>query len=301
VFGLEGESEISEMRVALSRLMAIGDSRLSGILLLPPLQRSFPGSPWRRFLTQRVEVDRLLFAKIRARRAELARGPAQHHVLDLMLTAVDEAGNGLSDQEVRDELMTLLIAGHETTATSLCWTLERLLDNPAVLGRLQAELEMAPPEPEALTKLPYLDAVLREALRLRPVVPLVGRRLLAPLTLGQHRLEAGTVVAPNIYMTGRLERVFPDPEAFRPERFLSDRPAPWEWFPFGGGTRRCLGMAFALYEMKVVLGTLLLRYDFARTRSAPVRAVRRGIILAPRGRSLLNVARRAAARTGATA
>ncbi len=167
----------------------------------------------------------------------------------MLVSARDEHGDGLTDAELRDELMTLLVAGHETTATALTWTLERIVRHPAVLQRLQDEQRDGG---EA-----YLDAVIKETLRLRPVVPAVVRRLQRPMSFGGWDLPAGVHIAPSIYLLHRREDLYPDPVAFRPERFLDRTPGTYEWIPFGGGVRRCLGASFALYEMRVVLQAIL--------------------------------------------
>ena len=160
----------------------------------------------------------------------------------MLLEARDEEGQPLTDLELRDELMTLLLAGHETTATALSWTLERLVRHPDVVARLRAERRRGE---EAS---PYLEATIKEALRLRPVVTAVGRHLTAPLEIGGHLLPAGVSINPSIYLLHRRPDLYPEPEAFRPERFLDDPPGTYQWIPFGGGVRRCLGASFALYR-----------------------------------------------------
>ena len=173
----------------------------------------------------------------------------------MLLGARDEEGAGLTDVELRDELMTLLVAGHETTATALAWAWERLLRRPAVLERLEREV--------AAGEDAYLDAVVKETLRLRPVIMLVARRMTRPLTVAGLDLPAGTVVAPCIYLAHRRPEVYPEPAEFRPERFLESTPDAYSWIPFGGGIRRCIGAAFAQYEMKVVLRTMVARAQSA--------------------------------------
>ena len=188
-------------------------------------------------------------------------------MLSTLLLARDEDGEPMSDLELRDELMTLLTAGHETTATSLAWAIERLVRHPGGLERLAGDPA-------------YVDAVVKEILRLRPVIALVLRRLLEPLEVGGHELPAGTTVAPVILLVHRREDVYPEPEAFRPERFLGQPPGTYSWIPFGGGVRRCLGAAFAQVEMQTVLQTLAETVSLEAVGGAePVR--RRGITLAP--------------------
>jgi cytochrome P450 len=194
-------------------------------------------------------------------------------VLSLLLQARHEDGSPMSDKELRDELMTLLVAGHETSATSLAWALEALVRHPAVLARLRDEVDSGEDA--------YLDAVIKETLRLRPVIALVLRRLTEPMEIGGRLLPAGATVAPCIYLLHRRADVYPDPRAFRPERFLERSPGTYTWIPFGGGVRRCLGASFAQFEMKVVLRELVSRLDLRAVRPRGERRVRRAIIFAP--------------------
>ena len=181
-------------------------------------------------------------------------------MLSILLQARDEDGRALTDEELRDELMTLLVAGHETTATTLAWAFQLLLRDRTKLARLQGEIDAG--EEDGV----YLDAVIKETLRIRPVVPGVIRKLTAPIELAGYELPAGMRVAPNIYLTHRRPDVYPEPERFRPERFL-ERPAEtYSWIPFGGGVRRCLGAAFATYEMKVVIPAILRMVRLQRGR-----------------------------------
>jgi len=185
----------------------------------------------------------------------------------MLLLARDEDGAAMTDVELRDELITLLLAGHETTATSLAWAVERLVHRPGGLGRLAGDPE-------------YLDAVVKETLRLRPVIALVLRKLLEPLVVAGRELPAGTLVAPCILLVHRRPDVYPQPEAFRPERFLGAAPGTYSWIPFGGGVRRCLGAAFAQMEMQVVLQTIAESVSLEAAGGAE-RVRRRGITLAP--------------------
>lgn len=213
----------------------------------------------------------------------------------MMLQARDDTGAGMTDPELRDELMTALAAGHETTATSLAWAFERLLSHPEVLVRLQDELQRAggaEASPEALAALPYLDATVKEVMRLRPVIPLVGRVLQKPFRLGGYDLPAGTTVAANIFLAHRNPDVYPEPELFRPERWLGVQPDPASWLPFGGGLRRCIGAAFALYEMKIVLATILSSCEFELAQRTPARIMRRAITFWPEGGTRVRLKRR---------
>lgn len=283
VFGLdEGDADMAALRDALTRLLA----GVANPFLLIPLVRADlgPRSPGGRLTRQLEAVDALVYAQIARRRREGTR--AREDVLSMLLDARDEEGAPMSDVELRDELMTLLLAGHETTATSLAWTFYRLTRNPGALARAHAELDAAfpdgaPIDPDRVRELAWIDACARETLRLNPVVPAVARRLQSPMTIGGHRLPAGVVAVPNIYLVHRNPRVWPDPLRFEPSRFLGDKPSPYTFFPFGGGIRRCIGMAFALYEMQVVLATVLSRLTVRAVPDARVRLVRRAITFAP--------------------
>jgi cytochrome P450 family 135 len=194
-------------------------------------------------------------------------------VLSMLLLARHEDGSSMSDEELRDELMTLLVAGHETTASSLAWAIERLVRHPQALARLREEAEAGGSE--------YADAVCKETLRLRPILSLVVRKLKEPMEIGGRLLPAGVTVAPCIYLVHRRADVYPDPLAFRPERFLEEPAGTYTWFPFGGGVRRCLGASFALFEMRIVLQELVTRLDLRAADPRPERFVRRAITNAP--------------------
>jgi cytochrome P450 len=200
-------------------------------------------------------LDALLYEEIAARRAQ-SDLEERADILSLLLGARDEDGEAMTDGELRDELVTLLLAGHETTATSVAWAVERLVRHPDKLARLVAEIDGDEGEEE------YLTAVVNETLRVRPVVPIVVRVLTGELEVGGYRLAPGTRVVPSIYLTNRNPRAYQDPGAFRPERYLGDEGPTralnnFSWIPFGGGIRRCIGASFALLEMKVLLRTML--------------------------------------------
>ncbi len=191
----------------------------------------------------------------------------------MLVSAEFDDGTQMSDQELRDQLLTLLLAGHETTATALAWTFDLLLHTPATLERLLAELETDETE--------YLDAVIDESLRVRPVVPMTGRLLREPANLGGYDLDTDTVVFAAIYMLHTNPEVYPDPFAFRPERFLDDGTETYSWIPFGGGTRRCIGAAFAELELRVVLREVLRSVRLEAADPRPQRMVRRNVTLTP--------------------
>jgi cytochrome P450 len=192
----------------------------------------------------------------------------------------------MTEVELRDELVTLLVAGHETSATALAWTLRFLIAQPHLWARLESELRDASdgaalPPPERIAKLELLDAVVREGLRLQPVIPIVGRYLDRPMRLGGWDLPAGVAVICSIYLAQRRPEAFPNPTKFDADRFLGKKPTPYELFPFGGGIRRCIGMAFALYEMKMVLAKIVTRTKLSLLEPDAVRVVRRSITLMP--------------------
>ena len=198
----------------------------------------------------------------------------------MLIDSRDESGRPLDDDEIHDQLVTLLVAGHETTATALAWTLRWVLEDKPLVARLRAEIADGGADPPRIANLPLLDATVKESLRLQPVLPLVGRILQRPARIGPYEFAPGAAVTAAIYLVHRREALYPDPHRFRPDRFLSFKPASWEWLPFGGGLRRCIGAAFAVYEMKMVLAAVLSRID-ADLAVRKVRAVRRAITLTP--------------------
>jgi cytochrome P450 len=192
----------------------------------------------------------------------------------MLIGARHEDGSPMSDEEMRDELLTLLVAGHETTATSLAWAVERLVRHPEKLERLREEVESDEDD--------YLTATIQETLRLRPVISIVARRLTEPVEIGGYELPAGVTVTPSIYLVHRNPDVYPEPQRFLPERFLDNPPGTYTWIPFGGGVRRCLGASFAQFEMAVVLRELLRRRRIRPSRPEPERVFRRAITETPR-------------------
>jgi cytochrome P450 len=268
VFGITDPARIGELQRLLPRL-----SSPSPFLLM--VQKDLGRhSPWGRFVQLRDRVDRLLYDEIDRRRRD--PDAAEHKdILALLLSARDEAGEPLGDRELRDQLITLLLAGHETTATSIGWAFERLLRTPAALARLTSEVASG-------ESTEYLDAVIKETLRVRPVISEVFRAPAAPTDLGGYHFEPGTQMAVSILLLQYDPELYPpDPEAFRPERFLEGAPEPYTWVPFGGGVRRCLGAAFATLEMKVVISTVLARARLRAARAKSEKTRFRGVTLLP--------------------
>ena len=282
VFGLDQGPVMRELRGLLVTMLEPPPALLA---FMPPRLLDVPFSPYRTFLRRRDAVDIALRRILRARMASAARGT---DILSLLLAARDEHGVAMTEDELRDELMTMLVAGHETTATALSWAIALLLDHPDVLARLRADLDGARTadgalEPAAVTGLDYLDAVVKETLRVRPIIPDVVREVQRPMSFAGFELPAGTFVAPCIHLAHRRAEAFPEPARFRPERWLGAKVDPYTWLPFGGGIRRCLGMAFAMYEMKLVLAIMVTRLRLRLARPGPVAIVRRTITLAPAG------------------
>ena len=288
VFGLHEGEMWSRLRGLLVEFLGLTGS--GPALLIPGLQINLgPLTPWKRFCRLVQEIDRLLYDEIARCRKEVPEGRTD--VLAMLLEARDDNDEPMGDDEIRDELVTLLMAGHETTATSLSWVVHRLLQNPDVLAKAQAEtaavfgngLEGPDPAAEQIAALHYLDAVINETARLHPVVPIVSRYLEAPTRIGDLHLPAGCAVSPCIYLAHRRPDVWAEPETFKPERFIDARVDPYAFFPFGGGPRRCLGAAFAGYEMKIVLARILTRVPLRPDPTHEVRMVRRGVTFAPSG------------------
>ena len=289
VFGAEDATERDTLRRQLLRTLRRANSSFAflPLLYLSTRPEADEQRPWKWMLRELRRTDEMLYQTI-ARRRQTASQTDQD-ILSTLLRARDENGAGLSDREVRDELFTALVAGHETTATALAWTFERILNHRNVYARMCEEVRAlgSSPAPAQLAGLPYMDAVIKEVLRLRPVIPLVGRALQKPHTIGGYSLPAGTRVGACIYLAHRNPEVYPDPETFNPERFLNMTPDPASWLPFGGGIRRCIGASFALYEMKIVLGTLLSMYDFELAQKGSAKVVRRAITFVPDGGTMV--------------
>ena len=289
VFGVDEAAGLDELRAALLGALA---SMSPLLMLFPALRRRFGGiGPYARMLRVRDRLDALTYDAIARRRTQ---GGGGDDILGLMLSARYDDGSAMSDREIRDQLLTLVFAGHETSGIALAWAVNWLARTPPVRDRLIAELSALgdDPAPVALAAAPYLEAVCHETLRLYPVVGEVVRLLRAPLTLAAWTIPAGVPVSAGIALVHARPDLYPEPEAFRPERFLERKFAPHEYLPFGGGARRCIGAAFALYEMKVVLGTLLARHRFALVREEPERPVMRNLAMGPKGRVRVTVSPR---------
>jgi cytochrome P450 len=276
VFGVEDAARKEELK-HLVRAMLEPLSRRLGILVLALSRGRFgTGGAMQRFLERRAALDELLFDEIARRRAEPDL-EERDDVFSMLVLARDENGEPLSDQELRDELVTLLVAGHETTATGLAWTFERLLRTPRVLHELERRLAEGDET--------YLEAVVKESLRIRPVIPGVGRVVQGdePFEIDGYEIPPGIEINPSIYGVHRLAMNYPRAGEFRPERFLEDgAPDTYTWIPFGGGVRRCLGASFALMEMRTVVRRVLERAELQAVGTKPEPIERQGITMVPK-------------------
>jgi unspecific monooxygenase len=235
-------------------------------------------------MRRKQQIYGLLQAEINERRTQPEL--TGNDVLSLMMSARDENGQPMTDAELKDELMTLLVAGHETTATALAWAFYWIHQLPQVREKLLGELDSLGDDPErmAIAKLPYLNAVCSETLRIYPIVPFAFLRVTnLPVQIMEHHFDADTNLAACIYLTHHREDLYPEPDRFKPERFIDRQFSPYEYLPFGGGNRRCLGFALAQLEMKLVLATILSRYQLALVDAKPVKPARRGLTIAPAG------------------
>jgi cytochrome P450 len=277
VFGLEHGARLDRLRELLTQILRFSESPLS---LLPFAQRVFAGrGAVGRLERLSAEADELIFDLVAERRAEhderRAEDDERPDVLSMLLSATHEDGSPMSPAELRDELMTALVAGHETTASQLAWALSLLARDRAVAERLRARLADDPEDP-------FLTATIQEAMRLRPVLPNAEPRLVKrPVRIGGIEYPPGVILVASVYMVHHDPEIYPEPHAFRPERFLHAPPGTYTWIPFGGGRRRCLGATFAMLEMKIVLRAVLARFEVLAVSPRPERARRRSITISP--------------------
>jgi cytochrome P450 family 110 len=279
VFGVQDDARVEEFRGAIIDMV---QSAVPSLMFFKFMRRSWGGlGPYNRFVRAMARMEALIYAEIAARRGRPE--VVGEDILSLMLAARHEDGTGMSDLELRDELLTLLFAGHETTGVALSWACYWLHRHPAALERLRADVDVLgdDPDPEALAKLPYLEAVCSETLRLHPIVPDIPRTLVKPLTIGGYPLAPPMGVAVATTVLHRREDLYPEPDRFRPERFLERRFTAFEYTPFGGGHRRCIGAAFATYELKLVLATFLRHAHLELAEPGDVKPARRNLVLGP--------------------
>ncbi|MGJ5673814.1 MAG: cytochrome P450 [Nostochopsis sp.] len=300
IFGLyEGES-CQKIKHLFSLMLDVFQSPLnSSFLFFSFLQQDLGAwSPWGRFVRLRQQIDELLYAEIYQRRSEV--DSENIDILSLLLSARDEMGQPMTDQELRDELITLMFGGHETTATSIAWALYWIHKLPEVREKLLQELDSLSDAKDSASifRLPYLTSVCNETLRICPVTTFAFPRVVQePLELLGYLLEPGTVILCNIYSTHYRDDLYPNPKQFQPERFLERQFSPYEFLPFGGGARSCIGQALAMFEMKLVLATILSRYQLALADRQPERLQRRGFAIGPaRGVKMLVTGQRSTSR-----
>jgi cytochrome P450 len=314
VFGVTDPARAGYLRKLLSELLAGTSSSALQFRVLLSRRLNRGKDPLERLYRLLSDIDGLLFAQIAERRSDPA-GAEREDILSLLLSARFDDGTEMSDREIRDQLVTLLLAGHETTATALAWTLDLLLHHPPQLVRLTAEVDArrsadvragvdagAGDDAQADEGTgageggdAYLRAVISESLRLRPVIPLAGRRLASDLNAGGLSLPAGTDVTPAIWLTHTRSDLYPEPYAFRPERFLDRAPTTYGWIPFGGGIRRCLGASFAEMEMRIVLDAMLRRCSLRPAGSRAEHLTRRNVTFSPRNGTRVRSTRRSVA------
>lgn len=286
VFGLDETERFQQLRKLLSSILdAVGSPLSSTLLFVPALQKDLGAwSPWGKFVRQRKAINRLIYDEIETRRTN--NNIFGEDILSLMMSAKDENGQSMTDIELRDELMTLLFAGHETTASALAWAFYWIHKLPNVKSKLLAEITTIGTnfDSNLVVKLPYLTAVCQETLRIYPIAMFTFSRILkAPMQIMGYDFAAGTQLTPCIYLTHQREDIYPEPKQFKPERFLERQFSPYEFLPFGGSNRRCIGMAFAMFEMKLVLAKVLSQWQMNLAETKPVQPIRRGITLAPSG------------------
>ncbi|MGK7947491.1 MAG: cytochrome P450 [Xenococcaceae cyanobacterium] len=284
VYGLQTGERSQEIKRLLTNIADIFRSPLtSAFLFFPSWQKDLGAwSPWGYFLRQRQQLDKLIYQEIAERRRENKQN--RQDILSLLMSARDEQGQPMTDKELRDELMTLMFAGHETTATAMAWALYWILRFPEVRSKLLAELDSlgASPEPMEIVKLPYLNAVCQETLRISPVAMLTFPRVVQePMELLGYNLEPGMVTVGCIYLVHQREDIYPEPKQFKPERFLEKQFSFYEFNAFGGGARRCIGEALAQMELKLSLATILSNYELDLASQKPEKLKRRGVTLAP--------------------
>jgi unspecific monooxygenase len=293
--GLSPGPELDYFVRLVKNLLKFGRSRYSLIQLKLAPRWLLNHPRWLPFLRELHALDAALFSFIEKRRRESSSAGSESVLADL-LAARHEDGRPLSDREVRDAIVTLLFAGHDTTSMALAWALEQIVPRPQVVERIVEELRQVAgegsPRADQLPRLEYLEAAIRESLRIRTILPIVVRLTKRPFVAGGREYPEGVVLCPCSHLVHRREDLYPEPEQFRPERFLERKYDASTWFPFGGGNRMCLGMPFALYEMKVVLSTLFAQVRLERPPGSRSRPVRRGISLAPDDGAVMRLAGR---------
>ncbi|RCJ22694.1 cytochrome P450 [Nostoc sp. ATCC 43529] len=286
VFGLHQGERLIKLQELLRSVLNLSGSPLRASIVFFPLLRVDWGnwSPWGKYLRQVQQIDELLYREIQERRDR--PDTSRSDILSLMMSARDVNGEPMTDVELRDELMTLLVAGHETTASALTWAIYWIHHLPKVREKLLSELDNVKENSDwnEISRLPYLTAVCQETLRIYPILMLTIPRIVkSPIEIMGYELQPGTLLQGCIYLMHHREDLYPEPNQFQPERFLQRQYSQYEYLPFGGGNRTCIGMAFAMFEMKLVLATVLSQMNLALVENYPVKPMRRGLTLSPSG------------------
>lgn len=286
VFGIQSDARSRQLEQSISALLeTITNPFYSSLFFFPPLQIDIGKySPWGHFIRQQRAIDALIYEEIKERRQQ--DYSQKTDILSLLLSAQDEDGKGMSDLELRDQLITLLFLGHETTASALAWMFYWVYSSPKIWNTLNTEMQSlgSSPTPQALLELPYLDAICKETLRLYPIALIAQPRVVQEtIQLHQQSFSPETILVPCIYLAHHCEATFPQSQSFQPERFLNHQFSPYQYLPFGGGNRACIGAAFSLYEMKLIFGTIFTNLSLKLAPQSPVKPVRRGITIVPSG------------------
>lgn len=290
VFGLkQGKRAEALQKLIADLLEAITNPIYSSFFFFPMLQKDWGKySPWGNFVRKQSAIDGLIYAEIQERRQQ--NYSQEKDILSLLLSATDEAGKGMTDQELRDQLITLLFLGHETTASSLAWMFYWVYSSPEVLEKLTTEISTLgdSPSPQDLIKLPYLDAICRETLRLYPIALISQPRIVQEtITLNHTSFPPETILVPCIYLAHHRRETFSNSKQFYPQRFLENQFSAYQYFPFGGGSRACIGAALSIYEMKLIFGTIFGNLSLKLAPQKPIQPVRRGITIVPSGGVIL--------------
>jgi cytochrome P450 family 110 len=286
VFGISPGQRYQQLTQKLTSLLEdITTPWYSSLFFFPPLQKDFGAwSPWGNFLRRRQEIDKLIYAEISERR--LTNDTSRTDILSLLMSARDKNGQQMTDKELRDQLVSLLLLGYETTAGVLAWLFYLIHAHPKVKDKLIQELKTLgnAPNPEDIVQLPYLTAVCQETLRIHPIALICTPRMVKDkVEIAGDKFTTGTILVPCIHLAHRRSETYAEPEKFQPERFINQKFSPYEYLPFGGGYRGCIGSAFAMYEMKLVLATILSHFQLELAEKRPVNPVRRGITIVPSG------------------
>jgi cytochrome P450 family 110 len=286
VFGINPGTRYEKLKEQLTSLLEdITKPWYSSLFFFPPLQKDFGAwSPWGNYLKRREEIDKLIYAEISERR--LKKDDLRTDILSLLMSARDDNGQQMTDKELRDQLVSLLLLGYETTAGVLAWLFYLIHSHPTVKDKLREELDNLGEDanPESIVQLPYLTAVCQETLRIHPIALICTPRMVKDkVEIAGDKYTSGTILVPSIYLAHRRAETYSEPDKFQPERFLNQKYTAYEYLPFGGGYRGCIGSAFSMYEMKLVLATILSDFKLELVGDRPVKPVRRGITIVPSG------------------